>query len=263
MKYWLRSLFLKAGIWVDSAAETGPIAELIADLRPVSCKADLVRIGPKGDGGYLLPDDFDDIGGCVSPGVSSECGFDTQIADMGIEVFMADASVDGPPTSHSNFHFTKKYLDTYTSDNTITLDSFAATIAPGKDLILQMDIEGAEYRVIAATTVETLSRFRVIVVEFHDLSNLFTKFGFREINNAFRKLLVTHRVVHIHPNNIGGPTVGSHISVPSLMEFTFYRKDRPTAEKTERSYPHPLDVRNVESRPDIVLPLCWQSLSLK
>lgn len=97
--------------------------------------------------------------------------------------------------------------------------------------ILQMDIEGAEYRVIAATTVETLSRFRIIVVEFHELSNLFTKFGFREISNAFRKLLLTHRVVHIHPNNVGGPAVRGHLSVPSLMEFTFYRKDRLTAAK--------------------------------
>jgi hypothetical protein len=257
MRYRARSLFLKAGIWVDFAAETRPIAELISDLRPVSCKADLVRIGPKGDGGYLLPDDFDDIGGCVSPGVSSECGFDTQIADMGIEVFMADGSVDGPPITHPNFHFTKKYLDTYTSENTVTLDSYAAPIATGKDLILQMDIEGAEYRVIAATSVETFSRFRMIVVEFHDLSNLFTKFGSREIGNAFRKLLLTHRVVHIHPNNIGGSTARGHLSVPSIMEFTFHRKDRPTDAKIERSYPHFLDSRNVEKRPDIVLPSCW------
>jgi hypothetical protein len=258
MRYRVRSMFLKAGIWVDFAADIGPIAELIADLRPATSKAELVRIGPKGDGGYLLPNDFDDIGGCVSPGVSSECAFDAQIADMGIEVFMADGSVNGPSSIHPNFHFTKKYLDTYTSENTITLDSYAAPIAPGKDLILQMDIEGAEYRVISATTVETLSRFRIIVVEFHELSNLFTKFGFREISNTLRKLLLTHRVVHIHPNNFGEVTVRAHLSVPSLMEFTFYRKDRPTAAKIASSYPRPMDSRNVETRPDIALPDCWQ-----
>jgi hypothetical protein len=258
MKYWIRSLFLKAGIWVDFAVATAPIARLIADLRPVSCEADLVRIGPKGDGGYLLPNDFDDIGACISPGVSSECGFDIQIAEMGIAVFMADASVDGPSLSHPNLHFVKKYVDTYISENTITLDRYAAGIAPGKDLILQMDIEGAEYRVIAATAVETLSRFRIIVVEFHDLSNLFTKFGFREISSAFRKLLLTHQVVHIHPNNIGGATVRDQLSIPSLMEFTFYRKDRITADKVQRAYPHPLDAKNVENRIDVVLPACWR-----
>lgn len=259
MRYRARSLFLKAGIWVDFAAETGPIAELIADLKPVSCAADLVRIGPKGDGGYLLPNDFDDIGGCVSPGVSSECGFDAEIADMGIGVFMLDGSVDGPPASHPKFHFTRKYLDTHNSEKTITLDSYAAPIAPGKDLILQMDVEGAEYRIIAATAVETLSRFRIIVIEFHDLSSLFTRFGFREISSSFRKLLLTHRVVHIHPNNIGGPTVRGPLSIPSLMEFTFYRRDRSfSGKKSESSYPHPMDNRNVESRPDITLPDCWQ-----
>jgi len=126
MRYRARSFLLKAGIWIDFVTEIGPIAELIA------VKADLVRIGPKGDGGYLLPNDFEDIGGCVSPGVSFECGFDAQIADMGIDVFMADASVEGPPTNHKNFHFTKKYLDTYMSENTTTLDNFIAPVAPGE-----------------------------------------------------------------------------------------------------------------------------------
>ncbi len=29
-------------------------------------------------------------------------------------------------------------------------------------------------------------------------------FGFAEINSLFRKLLKTHNVVHIHPNNVAG-----------------------------------------------------------
>ena len=36
-------------------------------------------------------------------------------------------------------------------------------------LLLQMDIEGAEYRNILATYDETLARFRVIVLEVHGL----------------------------------------------------------------------------------------------
>jgi hypothetical protein len=173
VKYQTRSLFLKAGVFLDLAADREPLAKLISRLKPVNSKAELVRIGPEGDGGYLLANDFDNIGGCVSPGVAYECGFDTQIADMGIDVFMADASVDGPPANHQKFHFTKKYMDTYNSDGTVTLDSFVQPIAPGKDLLLQMDIESAEYRVLASTSTETLSRFRMMVVEFHDLGNLF------------------------------------------------------------------------------------------
>lgn len=52
-----------------------------------------------------MPDDLEGIGGCVSPGVSTECGFDMHIADLGIDVYLADASISGPRASHKRFNF--------------------------------------------------------------------------------------------------------------------------------------------------------------
>jgi len=204
-----------------------------------------------------MPDDLEDIGGCVSPGVSTECSFDAQIADEGIDVFLADASVSGPPVSHERFKFSKRYFDTFNSDDTITIDDFCREISPERDLILQMDIEGAEYRVLNSASEALLSRFRIMIIEFHDLDHLFNRFGFREINRVFMKLLRTHNVVHIHPNNVLAPSIHGGIVIPPFMEFTFYRKDRAAFIDRPLTYPHQLDAKNVAERTDVVLPECW------
>jgi len=46
------------------------VSSLLKKLYPISCDKNLIRFGPKGDGGYLTPDDFEGIEACFSPGVS-------------------------------------------------------------------------------------------------------------------------------------------------------------------------------------------------
>src|SRR5512143_211540 len=79
------------------------IRELLHELRPIDAGVELVRLGPGGDGGYLVPDDLDGIRNVFSPGVSTESGFEAELADRGLRVFLADASVDGPALAHSRF----------------------------------------------------------------------------------------------------------------------------------------------------------------
>lgn len=40
------------------------IEKLISKLAPVDCGKQLIRLGLKGDGGYLVPDDLDSIVAC-------------------------------------------------------------------------------------------------------------------------------------------------------------------------------------------------------
>lgn len=236
---------------------------LISDLGPKHPECGLVRLGPKSDGGYLVPNDLTDLGGCVSPGVSNESGFDLAIAELGIDVHMADATVSGPAVPHKRFKFDRRHLDTYKSDTTITLDEYCRPIAPGHDLILQMDIEGAEYRVLHSASDDLMARFRIMIVEFHSLAHLFSPFGLREIGSTFRKLLRTHNVVHIHPNNYGTTVAHGTIEIPPFMEFTFYRRDRSPLHSQSMTYPHPLDYRNVPDKPDVTLPACWHPAPIK
>jgi len=263
-----RRVALDGGRWLDSTTPEAHIAEFLGRARPMRGAHPLVRIGPAGDGGYVLPDDLDGITGCISPGVSDGVGFDLAMAERGVTVVMADASVHGPPIDHPLFQFQARHLDVVTSNDTIRLDDLVADVvsvnareAGSGDLILQMDIEGAEYVVLLDASDATLKRFRVLLIEFHGLPNLFSKFGFGAIDATFRKLLRFHYVAHIHPNNCCGAVRRGEIELPWAMEFTFHRRDRGfTGAPARGPFPHPLDARNVPDNPSLPLAPCWFSV---
>ena len=238
------------------------VIELIERFAPFESERRLVRIGPKGDGGYLLPDDLDGIAACLSPGVSTESGFDFAIAERGIDVFMADASVDGPMVSHPRFHFEKKYLGPVSEGNFVTIQEFCQSIpavAGGLDLLMQMDIEGAEYPVLLSMDRALMSRFRIIVLELHGLDSMVHEFGFSLIKAAVEKLLADHSVVHLHPNNCCGSVISQGIEIPRVMEVTLYRKDRSTFTRSKAAvYPHVLDADNLPQNGRLVLPKVWR-----
>lgn len=240
--------------------QTSPddVRTLIRRLSPQETDRTLIRLGPVGDGGYLVPDDLIGIETCFSPGVSSVSGFELDCANRGMKVYLADASVASPPDQHPAFHFSPKFLGASTSGNFVTLDQWVAEadIPSSGDLLLQMDIEGFEYEVLLSMTDALLARFRIIVVEFHGLENLWSRPWFQITSRAFEKLLKAHTCVHIHPNNSRGVFHLNGLSIPCDAQFTFLRTDRISAMKAATSFPHPLD-GDCTSIPTPPLPSCW------
>ena len=235
------------------------VADFFAFAKPSGCRHALRRLGPIGDGGYLVPDDLEGVVACISPGVDVESGFALAVAELGMPVYMADASVAGPAISHPNFHFKPQFIDVVETEETTRLDTFVSDNAPASgDLLLQMDIEGAEYRVLLDTSRATLERCRIMVIEFHALDQLFCRFSVRQIKAVFQKLGVTHDIVHIHPNNCRSIKSRFGYAVPPVMEFTFYRRDRNQPPlNAVKGFPHPLDSDNLPKSRSIVLPDCW------
>ena len=236
------------------------IRELLRELRPIDAGIELVRVGPATDGGYLVPNDLDGIRYAFSPGVSTESGFEAELAERGLPVFLADASVDGPAVRHPRFVFDKKFVGSLTNARYMTLDDWCAAKLPGdsSELLLQMDIEGGEYETLLAASSALLARFRILVIEFHWLPELWGEAFFALASSAFRKLLQTHSVVHIHPNNCCGSVTSEHIEIPRIAEFTLLRNDRVRTRAYRTSFPHPLDRPNVAKAP-LDLPACWYS----
>jgi hypothetical protein len=247
-------------IWIERSAKGSATLKLMQLVRPRAIRRDLVRVGRPSDGGYIVPDDLDDLKIAVSPGVSAEIGFDIEMAERGLAVFMADGSIEEPPLRHNRFHFTRKNLDVFDDERHIRLETICGRFPDhlDGDRILQMDIEGAEYRVLLDTSDEVLKKFRIMVIEFHQLNRLFSEFSSDFIIATFEKLRRFHEVVHIHPNNYHDIFVRGSLAIPSVMEFTLYRKDRAEFDDGARlKFPHPLDVDNSSTRPHIVLPDCW------
>lgn len=227
-------------------ADSDKVRDLIGKLHPVSCSHKLIRLGPDSDGGYLVPDDLEGIRACFSPGVSNVAGFETDCARRGMNVFMADASVEKPPMDHPQFKFIRKFIGARTEGQFLSLEEWvdAEVGTSNADLLLQMDIEGFEYETFLAAPPELLKRFRIIVAEFHDLEFLFSAPLFAMYSMVFEKLLESHACVHIHPNNFCKPLNINGFEMLSLAEFTFLRKDRISNPVYSKQFPHPLDRDN-------------------
>jgi hypothetical protein len=251
----------RLGLDLSWRTDGAKVAELISLLRPHDLGVALVRLGGERDGGYLVPDDFDGIRHCFSPGVSDVADFERALSDRGIFSFLADYSVDAPPAGLKDCSFTKAYVGSRDTDRTMRLETWIERSLGGDtgDLILQMDIEGAEYETLLSTPPEVLRRFRTMVVEFHSMNKLSNPYQFRLADAVFRKLMDDFEVAHIHPNNGSGSVGVSGLEIPRLMEFTFLRKDRVKRKAPAARFPHPLDRPNLPNRPDLVLPQCWWS----
>ncbi|MBC7981240.1 MAG: FkbM family methyltransferase [Armatimonadetes bacterium] len=256
----LKRLLGKNGWFICKTTPYELVETFIRGVRPLTTNHELIRMGSEYDGGYLLPNDLTGINACFSPGVSNTSDFEVQIADLGIKCYMADYSVEAPPLNHALFEFERKFLGAENNQIFMTLENWVSRNAPeGNDLLLQMDIEGYEYDVILNTSSQILQRFRIIVIEFHDLEHMLDKLGFFLINSTFAKLLQDFEIVHIHPNNIkkANRAIYKSSEVPSVIEVTFLRKDRIEISTVTNQFPHKLDRPNSLHFEDYSLPACW------
>ncbi|WP_299288449.1 FkbM family methyltransferase [uncultured Mucilaginibacter sp.] len=260
MKDQLKKIFVEdKGNIIISRTPIERVKALIEKLFPVQTDKQLIRVGPKRDGGYVLPDDLDGIKACFSPGVDVMSEFEKACFNYGMKLYMADRTVDKPnfDLDPKNYNFLKKHIGITNDADFITLDTWVDTCEPGNsDLLLQMDIEGAEYPAIINASNALLNRFRIMVFELHHLDEFWNPRFFNMAELAIRKILETHTCVHIHPNNCCGTESKYGLEIPRFAEFTFLRNDQIQDRKFAKAFPHPLDFDN-ENKAPLVLPKCW------
>ena len=258
LRLFILRVILKFGFIAKRTKSRSELLLFISKIRPVNTQHELIRIGGTGDGGYLIPADLDGIKTCFSPGVSDTANFELELAQRGIDCFMADYSVEKSPIDHPRFDFQKKFIGPIKNDIFITLEEWVSEKGTqGADSILQMDIEGAEYSAILVTPHNVLSKFRIIVIEFHGLNDLLDQQIFPYISATFEKLLQDFKVVHIHPNNASDPVFSQGIKFWPTMEFTFLRNDRIKTSTSRSDFPHRLDVDNATNKPSSILSKEW------
>lgn len=254
--------FLRSGLFpifglfgyrIASLSDLDQVQEFLRHLHPI--EFNLIRVGSEHDGGYLVPDDLESISSCFSPGVSTNADFETELARKGIPSFLADFSVDAPPVINEKFTFIKKFVGaTNTMESMNFSDWVERNSEVSDELILQMDIEGSEYSSLLSCDRMILRRFRILIIEFHGMDLLFDSQGFQVLRDCFLKILEDFYVVHIHPNNNDPVRRVGSLSIPSLMEFSFIRKDRVDLLKFATRFPHPLDRSIVPQKKDFALP---------
>ena len=165
---------------------------------------------------------------------------------------MYDGSVDAPKDLTKEHVFYKKYIGMSSFHNFISV-SDVIKIDLKKytgDLMAQIDIEGGEYAMFNTISNDELVRFRIIVVEVHEIDRWIQKRYFNEIvNPLLDKIFTTHNLVHSHPfiNNLknhGGYFRFKGYKLPKVVELTFHRKDRAKYYGEYRIIPNMLDADN-------------------
>lgn len=251
----------RQGLYIQKMTPQSRLQALINSLRPVKTQFELKRFGAEFDGGYLMPEDFEGIQTCFSPGVDVNASFELDIKNrLGIESHLADYSVNGPPMNLDPKSFLKKFIGSFESDVYTTLDKWVRATDDFKsdqDMLLQMDIEGGEYLSLLGVSEEVLKRFRILLVEIHHVESWGDPRFFEIVKTFFEKISRHFWVIHNHPNNCCGLVNLGGFMAPRVFELTFLRKDRAELLGYCEHFPHTLDRPNLRDEPDLVLPSNW------
>lgn len=248
-------------IKVNAMPEYYDILRSILKIKRVIGK-NFVRIGKANDGGYIAVDNFknkmdDKI--AYSFGISDDVSWDLDMATRGYEVFMYDPTIDTLPLENEKFHFFKEGIADLEirERNLNTLENFIKINGhEDKDnMILKMDVEGAEWSFLSTVSFEVLNKFDQMIFEFH---NLITPKDSNVMNATLiciQKINLTHSLVHLHANNYGSLLIlDDKILIPNVLELTYVKTSNYELVDDDNIYlPIPLDQPNVILRPDIPL----------
>lgn len=189
-----------------------------------------VRLGRPNDGGYIMVNNFSVSGGGIaySFGIADDVSWDSDMVRRGYDVFMYDPTIDALPQNHERFHFFKEgILGIEVKEQSMnTLENFIKRNGheSKSDMILKMDVEGAEWSFLSTVTSETLNQFDQIIFELHDL----TKPKDQSVMNAtlacLSKINRTHSLVHLHAYSGSLMlTLDDKISLTDNLEVTYVK----------------------------------------
>lgn len=245
-----RARFLKSARHTELLVTQMELEDFLTSIRPVNTEHELIRVGANGDGGYLVPNLLKDIDFAFSPGVANTATFEEALIAIDIACFLADYSVDFSPISGSQVDFEKKFIGRFDNEIFMTMETWIRMKkVDSSNLLLQMDIEGAEWDVFDSMSRETLLKFRVLVIEFHSLHLLFFRLSFERIKKIFDLLLNDYYIVHYHPNNNDGLQEYLGVKISPTAEITFLRKDSCSEILPRDKITHLLDSHNSTWKP--------------
>ena len=219
-----------------------------------------IRLGRHHDGGYIMVDNFNVSGRGISYsfGINDDVSWDWDMARRGYDVFMYDPTIDTLPYNHERFHFFKAgILGIEIKEQRLnTLENFMKRNGHenNSNMILKMDVEGAEWSFLSTVSSETLSKFDQIIFEFHDMTQPKNQSVMNATLACISKINRTHSLVHLHACNCGAILIlDDKVLFPNVLELTYVKTSNYELIDDENIYlPIPLDQSN-NGQPDVPL----------
>ncbi|MBQ3346494.1 MAG: FkbM family methyltransferase [Synergistaceae bacterium] len=200
---------------------------------------------------------LDDLPGGIaySFGIAQNVSWDRDMASRGYDVFMYDHTISRLPESNPRFHWSRLGLSDGSSqdDRLRTLEELITANGhkDRRDMILKIDVEGAEWGFLETVRPETLAKFSQITFELHGMINPAQP---SKTLNALRKLNATHQLIHLHPNNNASCiTVGGKIFCNTLEASYVLRENHSFVQDYDVSLPLEVDMPDAKPLPDIEL----------
>lgn len=200
-----------------------------------------ILIGSKGDGCYVLLNDFENIKFAYSFGIGKRIQFDHELAKRGIDVYMYDHTIESLPFQNTKFHWKKigitgnnikksnlKTIEELILENGHTLE---------KNMILKMDVEFWEWESIIDLKEETLNQFKYIAIEYHFIDE-------KKINKTqiyykvMKKISKTHQAFYVRCNGDRSWKINfGNNRICHIMEVSYIIKKGNIFTKDESIYP--------------------------
>lgn len=189
-----------------------------------------IRLGRDNDGGYVVADE---LIGHIDHIVSSEWGGDISFE---YDLMLLNGRCD---MVNYDEHAKRRMSDRRMSFKSTRIDgnnSVQSVIAGLKNVMLKLDIEGAEYDAfrVPVGRIPDLSGVSMLAIELHDIMrrNHTKAIGFLSLISKQMTLF------HVHANEYGGYTKADGHDVPNVVELTFVNNALvPGKRKSKSMYP--------------------------
>ena len=138
----------------------------------------LVRLGRKGDGGYIVPKELinDNLLSCgICNDISFEEDYIKHISNPNVHCF--DGTISVFPSESNTYNWHKLNIGSSDNEKEISLNSiFEKYYSDKEDVFVKMDIEEGEYPSFSTISDENLKKISCLVLEVHWIDRKYKEF---------------------------------------------------------------------------------------
>jgi hypothetical protein len=225
-------------------------------IRPVSIndsRFELIRIGSKYDGGYVIPQFLKYFSTLYSIGIGDNNDFELALSG-GLKVFQFDHTIESPPKSNSNMFFEPKGVSKINSKKFLTIDKILESEKQLLSIILKLDVEGSEFE--ALNSSKRWEKVGAIIIEFHQLQKFVLGINGYKYSDILDRLKANFQCFHVHANNCCGFFEGINWRLPKVVELTLVNKSLINGLEwipNHRKFPIDIDSPNLQGVPELYL----------
>jgi hypothetical protein len=221
------------------------VFKVLTLLRPYDISIPKVRVGPLRDGGYVLAR-VDGTPGLISFGISNDVRFEKAIAEDGYRCFMYDHTIDDLPEHHTKFNFCKIGVSGTHDEghDLLSIMSHLDRIDHSQNMLLKIDVEGAEWDVFSTIDIDDLEKFDQIVGEFHWFLQLGDEQFRKKVHESPVRITSKFTLFHVHANNCRPLGFVDGFAVADVLEFSFIRTELIQRSPSTSIFPESCDNAN-------------------